>query len=176
LGAGLAIELVQAFRLDFPTILSPLTPLAGAVVGAALVWGLSSLRLRLPPRPALVAGALALGALLAWPASGYLERHAQSKVFATGVTTWMAQQPDDDKPVYSAPLVLGPLAGDRLQRELVPLPRATDCAALRAQARRGYVLLYIGPPDDRGVAALRRCMRRPASFSDAAFRVWAPGR
>ncbi len=128
-----------------------------------------------PPRPALVAGALALGALLAWPASGYLERHAQSKVFATGVTTWMAQQPDDDKPVYSAPLVLGPLAGDRLQRELVPIPRATDCAALRAQARRGYVLLYVGPPADRGVAALRRCMRRPPAFADAAFRVWAPG-
>ena len=116
LAAGLGIELVQAFRLGFPAMPSPLTPLAGAVaralaavVGRRCSRGAPASRPRLGARPALVAAALAVGALLAVPASGYLDAATpQRGVFASGLSGWMARQPDDARPVASAPLVVAP--------------------------------------------------------------------
>jgi hypothetical protein len=158
---------------------SPLTPLAGAVLGAGAAWAASRAAWRVPARlaqtPVLVAAALVLGALLAVPADGYLGRHAQQGVFASGVTGWLArQQAEDSLPVASAPLVVGPLAGDRLRHRLEPIPAGESCDAVRARARRGYVVLYVGPPGDADVTRLQRCMRRPPAHRDDAFRAWGP--
>ena len=180
LAAGLGIELVQVLRLGYPTVPSPLTPLAGAVLGAAVVavGTVLSQRVSIPARlgsPAtLVAAALVLGALLAVPAAGYTKRHADAGVFASGLVDWMSRQPDDSAPVYSAPGVVGPLAGDRLSRRLEPIPRGTGCAALRARARSGYVVLNVGAGSDANVRALARCLPRSPDYRDAFFRAWAP--
>lgn len=180
LAAGLGIELVQAFRIGHPAMPSPFTPLAGAVLGAAGVAAAGALsgRLRLPASlgtPALVAAAIGAGALLTVPASGYLEHHAARGGFTAGVSGWMARQPDDERPVAGAPIVVGPLAGDRLRRRLVPIPRRTNCTALRGRAREGYVVLYVGPATDPATRVLARCMRRPPSYRDSRFWAWAPG-
>ena len=178
--AGLVVELVQGFRLGFPAMPSPFTPLVGAALGALAVWAATRLsrRVRVPEwlgaRPALVAGALAAGALLALPAGGYLSRHAGRGVFASAVADWMARQPADARPVASAPVVLGPLSGDRLRRRLVPIPPRESCRDVRARARRGYVVLYVGPPPDDDVTRIRRCMGRPPAHRDDAFQAWAP--
>jgi hypothetical protein len=180
--AALGIELVQAFRLGWPAMPSPLTPIAGAAAGAVAGAAAHGLRRRRGPpalappvaRALLLAAGLALAALLAVPASGYVRRHAQAHVFASGLSGWMARRPDDDRSVWSAPIVVATLTGDRLARRLRPLPRATDCATLRARARSAYVVLYVGPPPDAAVIAVARCMPRPPDFRDDAFQAWAP--
>ena len=180
LATGLAIELVQGFRLDFPEMPSPLTPLVGAAAGALAVWAADAVarRARIPAglfaKPALVAAALAVGAMLAVPASGFVGRHAKRQVFASELTGWMARQPDDSRRVASAPVVIGPLAGDRLRRRLVPIPAGVSCPAIRARGRSEYIVLYVGPPANADVTRLRRCIERPPDHRDNAFQAWAP--
>jgi hypothetical protein len=183
LAAAAAIGLVQAFRLGFPAMPSALTPVAGAAVGAAVAFGEHVLGSRRPHvalgrlgRPVALACALALGALLAWPASGYVERFASTGAFASAVSRWLAGRGDSDRPVSSAPIVVGTATGDRLERPLSPIPEATGCVAMRRRARDGYVLLYVGPPADRKVLALARCLApREPDYEDREFRAWAPG-
>jgi hypothetical protein len=180
LAAAAGIALVQAFRLGFPAMPSAWTPIAGAVAGVALAAAAHALRTRRSPlagtrlRPALLASALGLGALLAVPASGYVKRHAESRVLASGVSRWIAARPDDRRPVASAPIVIATLAGDRLRHRLRPIPVRTTCAGMRARARAGYVVLYVAAPAAPDVVALGRCIGRPPSYSDRQFRAWAP--
>jgi hypothetical protein len=181
LAAGIAIEVVQAFRLGWPAMPSPWTPFLGAAAGAAVAAGLHALRLRRTRgpsaaalRPALLATAVAFGALLAVPASGYVRRHAESEVFAHGLSGWMARRPDDSHTVWSSPVVVATLTGDRLRRRLRPIPRGDDCADVRAHARRDYVVIYVGPLPEPVLPDLSRCIRRPPSYADGAFRAWAP--
>jgi hypothetical protein len=136
-------------------------------------------RRRAPPaagigRPALIVAALGIGALLAVPASGYVARHAKSRVFASGLSRWIAARGDDARPVASAPIVVATLAGDRLRRRLRPIPERTTCAGIRARARTGYVVLYVGATPSARSTALARCISRPPSYSDDLFRAWAP--
>ncbi len=180
LAAGLAIELVQAFRLDFPEMPSPLTPLAGAAAGAAAIRGRRRISRRVDtpawrvPPPALVAAVLVAGALLAMPASGYVARHAAAGSSAAGLVEWMARQPADSAGVVGAPGVIGPLAGDRLRRRLEPIPPGTGCRTLRALRRTRYVVLSPGGGADADVRSLVRCLSRP-DYRDAVFEAWAPG-
>jgi hypothetical protein len=184
LAAATVIELIQGFRLGFPAMPSVATPLVGAAGGALLVGAAGALgsrrrvAARRLPRPvaraAPAAAAIALGALLAVPASGYLRRHAEAKVFASGVSGWMARRPDDSRPVASAPIVVGTLAGDRLRRRLEPIPRNAGCADVRARAEEGYVVLYVGAPRNDKVRSLDFCLGRPPSFRDDLFHAWAP--
>jgi hypothetical protein len=122
----------------------------------------------------LLAGALVLGALLALPANGYMRRHARSDVFAHGLSGWMAGRAEDSRPVWSAPLVLATLTGDHLRRRLRPIPPGDGCPEVRARARTGYVVIYVGPPPDAAVVALSRCIARAPDYSDDAWRAWAP--
>jgi hypothetical protein len=180
LAAAIGIELAQTFRLGFPAMPSAWTPIAGAVAGVAVAGATHALRGRGSPiggrraRPALFAAALGVGALLAVPASGYVHRHAQSRVLASGLSRWMAARPDDGRPVASAPVVIATLAGDRLRHRLRPIPERTSCADMRARARAGYVVLYVAAPPSPEVVALGGCIRRPPSYSDLQFRAWAP--
>jgi hypothetical protein len=118
--------------------------------------------------------AVAFGALLAVPASGYLRRHAESRIFAHGVSGWMAHRREDSRPVWSTPLVVATLTGDHLRRRLRPIPGGEGCAEVRAHARRGYVVVYVGPLPQPAGPRLANCIPRPPSYADDAFRAWAP--
>lgn len=179
--AGIAIELVQTFRLGWPAMPAATTPLAGAVAGAAvaaLLHVARGWRIPRPPpaaiRPGLLVAAVALGALLAVPASGYVRRHARSEVFAHGLSGWMAGRPDDSRTVWSTPVTVATLTGDHVRRRLRPIPTDEGCAALRAHARRDYVVVFVGPLPAPVRPNLSRCIRRAPSYADDAFRAWAP--
>jgi hypothetical protein len=182
LAAAGTINLVQAFRLGFPPMPSALTALAGAALGAVVAGVEHYLGPRRPRlslgrwvRPALVAGALGVGALLALPASGYVGRHVSTHAFASGLSGWLNARPDDGRPVSSAPIVVGPLTGDRLRRPLRPIPLGAGCAEMRRRARDGYVVLYVSPPADPGILALARCLApRAPDYADRQFKAWAP--
>jgi hypothetical protein len=118
--------------------------------------------------------AVAFGALLAVPAGGYLRRHADSRIFAHGVSHWMAHRREDSRPVWSTPLVVATLTGDQLRRRLRPIPGGEGCAEVRAHARRGYVVVYVGPLPQPAGPRLANCIPRPPSYADDAFRAWAP--
>lgn len=178
--AGIVVELVQSFRLGWPAMPSAGVPLAGAAVGAAVAALVHVLRgpwLRRPGnalRPALLVLALVAGALLAIPAGGYMRRQSESQVFAHGVSGWMARRPDDSRPVWSTPVVVATLTGDRLRRRLRPITRGAACADVRRHARRGYVVIYVGPLPQPAGPRLAGCVPRPPSYADDAFRAWAP--
>jgi hypothetical protein len=181
LAAAAAIGVVQAFRLGYPTMPSPVTPLAGALVGAVAAFAEHALGSRRPAiglgrfaRPAAVAGALGVGALLAWPAAGYVERHAETGVFASGVSAWFDGRPDDGRPVASAPIVVGPTTGDRVRRELRPIAEDEGCSDMLRRRRAGYVLLYVSAPADPGILTLAQCFTDPPAYEDRQFKVWAP--
>jgi hypothetical protein len=171
LAAGAVIGLVQSLRLGFPAAPSALVPLAGAVVGAA-----GALFVRGLPESRLAGWALviAAGALLAWPASGYQRRNADTDAFGAGVSRFVDSR-GGDRPVWSAPLVVGTLTGDRLQRRLRPIPQDETCAGLRARARSGWIVLWAPGVSSPDVRALERCMApRPPDYSDHEFRAWRP--
>src|SRR4051794_3245544 len=96
LAAVTIVNLVQVFDLGFPLAPSALTPIVGALAGGVL-----AVLLRLAPRmplrpPAVASAALAalIGALLALPASGFVNRHADTHpVFTESVTRWLAADP-----------------------------------------------------------------------------------
>ncbi|MFL5780527.1 MAG: hypothetical protein ACJ760_04370 [Thermoleophilaceae bacterium] len=180
LAAGIVIQLVQSFRLGWPAMPSALTPLAGAAAGVALAATVHVATGRATPRPAgglrhaLVAAALVFGALLAVPAGGYLRRQAESRIFAHGVSGWLAHRREDSRPVWSTPLVVATLAGDHLSRRMRLITRGEGCAEVRAHARRGYVVVYVARLPQPAGPRLANCLPRPPSFADDAFRAWAP--
>ncbi|HEY0410925.1 MAG TPA: hypothetical protein VGE42_11730, partial [Candidatus Dormibacteraeota bacterium] len=175
------IGAVQAFRLGYPAMPSPVTPLAGALAGGAVALAAWALRTRLPDAPGLrsapvgVLAAVAVGALLAIPANGYVRRHADTGAFASRLSGWLDRQPADGRPVSSAPIVVGPLAGDRLKRRLAPIPANETCSELRGRARAGYVVLYVSALPSPDVLALARCLApRAPDYVDRQFRAWGP--
>lgn len=181
LAVGIAIEVVQTFRLGWPAVPSAATPLAGALAGAVLAAVLTvatrrRARDRAPAalRFALVAGALAAGALLAATANGYLRRHVESRIFANRVTGWMAHRPEDSRPVWSEPILLATLTSDHLRRRLRPIPHGEDCADVRRHARRGYVMIFIGPLPQAVGPRLSHCIARPPAYADDAYLIWTP--
>jgi hypothetical protein len=171
LAAGAAIGLVQSLRLGFPAAPSALVPLAGAVVGAV-----AAVLVRRLPDSRLAGWALVIagGALLAWPASGYERRNADTGAFGAGVSRFVEAQ-GGDRDVWSAPLVVGTLTGDRLQRRLRPIPEDETCAGLRARARTGWIVLWAPGASSPDIRALANCMApRPPDYSDHEFRAWRP--
>jgi hypothetical protein len=110
--AGL-VSAVQSFRIGFPAAPSPTTPLAGAIAGALGALALPRLLRAVPAwsPPAFAGAAYALlallaGAALALPASGYVRRHAEAKLFDGGLAGWFDSQSawrDGEQPVAIAP-------------------------------------------------------------------------
>jgi hypothetical protein len=146
-GAGIVLSgalvwgVVRDADVGFPITPSATTLVAGAVVGALVAWLAGWLLVRVP----FVLAALVVALLLAIPASGYLERHAEaSRSFDPDVSRFMAAQPGfghDHRPVGMAPSLGGPLAGDRLTHRLTLLRGDAPCAQVRRVASRGYVVL-----------------------------------
>jgi hypothetical protein len=88
------------------------------------------------------------GALLALPASGFVERHARTSSLGTAqVTHWLSREPSfsgGDDPVSSTPALIGPLAGDDLEHELDGFSRGEPCERVAERAREGWVVVFGG--------------------------------
>ena len=175
LGAAAAIGLKQTFDLGFPSVPAVGTPLAGIVAGlaavAVLAWWVPRLRLPAWLGPAAgAAAALALGALGAVAADGFVQRHGETGTRESPVAAWFAGQPrwrDRSDPVSSTWSLVGTLAGDRLQHPLVLVGALDGCARLS----RGDWLVV-----DRAEARERNapgCGVRPG-FADLNYEAYAP--
>jgi hypothetical protein len=175
LGAAAAIGVKQTFDLGFPSVPAVGTPVAGLLAGlaavAVLAWGAP--RLRLPAWLGPAAGAtaaLALGALGAVAADGFVQRHGETGTRESPLAAWFAAEPrwrERADPVSSTWSLVGTLAGDRLQHPLV-LVGALDACARRS---RGDWLVV-----DRAEARARHapgCGVRPG-FSDLNYEAYAP--
>ena len=178
LAAATVVNLVQTLRLDYPIAPSLLTPLIGAAVGAAA--GL--LPLRLPRfRAAIVAAAVvALGALLAIPASGFMKRHGDTRsVLVSIVVGELAADPSfagGSSPVATTPAFIGPLAGDHLDHRLEAIPTGPQpCPGVARRARSQWLVIYGGPLGGVAPARVKGCLPPPA-FDDGPFAVYRPPR
>jgi len=182
LAAALGWSLAENLERGFPEVPSPLTPLTGALAGALAALALTRLR-RPPPQPSPLGTALLAalaGLALAPAASGYVERHAGIREnFDHPVVDWMVSSGalDGDEPVAMSPVMIGPLAGDRLRHRLELIPAGEPCARTEARARRGWVVLAdsaFGVSVSRGAG--RGCFgsQRPR-FEDGQFRIYGSG-
>jgi hypothetical protein len=176
LGAAVVVNLVQTFRLHFPVAPSALTPLLGALGGAAVAAVLRPRRLPIPERAVAVLVAAA-AALLAIPASGFVERHAATHpALVSGVVGSMAGDPqfrEGDSPVATTPAYIGPLAGDHLQHRLEAIPASTTCAQAAIRARSQWLVIWGGRFGGVAPAAVRPCLGRPA-FHSGSIAVYRP--
>jgi hypothetical protein len=124
---------------------------------------------------ALPLAALAAGGLLAVAADGFVRRHAEKRVFASELSAWFADRPDDGRPVASAPVTIAPLTGDRMRRRLRPIGPSASCAEVRAHERAGYVVLYRGGATVGAArSGIGRCIARPPAYTDEIFAAWTP--
>ena len=175
LGAAAVIGLWQTFDLGFPSAPAVGTPLAGLVVGAVaaavLIW--AAPRVRMGSWLAPVAGAaaaLALGALGAVAAHGFVKRHGETGTRESPLAAWFADQPswrDDSVRVSSTWSLVGTLSGDRLQHPLALVDALDACA----EHRRGDWLVV-----DRAEARARHApgCRVAPGFSDLNYQAYAP--
>jgi hypothetical protein len=164
LSAGAALAAVQTFRLGFPEVPSPSTPLAGAAVGA-LAFAAASRLLRPRPAPgwagaaATALAALVAAGLLSATASGFVERHARVGLFDGGLLDFFAEGPPaaDSAPVAMGPIMTGLIAGDDLERELALLPPRAPCPRLVRDTRGEWVAVLKSPFRVLGPSAARGC-------------------
>ncbi len=180
LALGCLWSVRSAQGLSVLAIPSTATLLVGAGLGAVLAAGWRRLTahpavdLRHPPaawaartaRTAWAAAGLGAVVLVVGAGHGFARRQAGAPWLASaGVVTWAANQPawqDDGFPVAFAPQLLAPLAGERLQHDIALIPAAEDCAAVRARAARGWVVVGTFPFADR-----REPFSAPGCLQDA---------
>jgi hypothetical protein len=200
LAAALLWNVAEDASLDFPLVPSAATLLTGAAGGAAAAVALSlagprvavslgRLRVFRAPRhlPALAAAlaTAAAAALLALPASGYVERHGTvGAALDAGLVRWFSDRPrfdESEEPVSMVRLASALLAGDRLSRPVELVPRDESCGEIRA---RGWVVLTetVRSPvrDRRGElfpppGPTERCrFREKPAFRQPPFAVYEP--
>ena len=182
LAGTIVLNLVQTFDLGFPIVPKAVTPLAGAVAGAIVAVAAGAV-----PRPSLrvlrrlaVPAVVMVAALLAIPASDYVERHgAVTKLLTSPTVHWLATQPDyrdGDQRVAISPAPIGPLAGSDLAHGVDVFHQGDPCAEIAARARTQWLVVYGGPLGGEVPADVRGCLggRRPA-FDNRLFAVYRPG-
>lgn len=139
------VSLVRDGAIGFPFVPSWKTLALPAVLGAgaALLVGRRWL-----PAAAWVAPLLAVlaGLGLAGFAPGYVERHARTFGYPGYVALYGAlrAQPgynEDSRPVGMGPYTFAPVGGDRLRHEVSLVAQTEPCAAVRARARRGWLIV-----------------------------------
>jgi hypothetical protein len=178
--AGAAVlGLMQSLDLGFPIAPSGFTPLAGALAGAAFAVAAGALAASAPrsgrARLALPALAVCATALLALPATGYVERHGRTDSLpAAKLARWLApdaRYEQRDHPVLMTPTYAGPLAGDELEHELAALERDEPCARLG----ESWLIVYRAPLAGALPADVARCAPgvQPA-YGSGEFDVYGP--
>ena len=135
------------------------------------------------PVRAILAAALA-GALLAAPASGWVQRHgAVARTQDAELVRWFVATGHlgDSAPLAFTRIRYAPLAGDRVERRLDLIPEREPCATARARGwvvfGAAFTLPVRGRPRERfpQIAPVERCRfpDRPA-YKSMLFRVYAP--
>ena len=188
LGGAAAVNLWRTFALGFPSVPRPTTVALGAIAGAVAAWAFTALEpqtARLSPSlprigSALAAAPLAVaaGALLAVPASGFVRRHADTNGFDASVVHWFARSPafrDHGHPIAMAPLTLSLLAGDRLQHPLLLVHPTERCGPLWARVDGGWIVQQRQLPIAPRNALVRCVVGRRSAFAGGPFRVYGPG-
>lgn len=178
----LAASLVWSFKTYLDASYLPAEGLLiGASAAAALVvLGASMLAVRARAARLIgVAGALALALVLGVGGRHYAERHARAGDFDSGVVGWFTGQPawrSGDAPIAFSPVVIAPLAGNRLDHPLSLVRPGESCASVRARAARGWVVVRDADRKLFGALAAERCLAaaRPV-FDDGLHRVYGSG-
>ena len=187
LATALVVNLAQVFGRGFPVSPSPVTPLAGGVLGALAALAVSALPARPPLRRprvrlAVAAGAVVVaGVVLALPAGGYVARHADTGgVLSSGASGWLADRPGyaaGSRPVAGAGSLIGVAAGDRLRHPLVPVPPGESCERLAARTRAGWLVVFGAPVSGARPVNAGRCRGiGPPAYEGGAFAVFGPRR
>jgi hypothetical protein len=164
----------------YPSVPSGLVPILGAAVGAGLGLALHAARRLLPGgRFAVAAAAVALGALLALPASGFLGRHADThSVPVWPIERYLASQPgfrSGAEPLAITPAYVGPLAGDRLRHRLEAIGSLEPCARVLSRAERQWVVLFGGSIGGPGPLHASSCLNgRAPAFRSGPAAVYKP--
>jgi hypothetical protein len=175
LAAGTAVNLVQTVRLGFPSAPTAWTPIAGAVVGAAI--GALLPMPRRVPRIAIAGAAVVAAGLLAIPAGGFVRRHGEARsALVAPAVTWLASQPSferGDAPVATTPAFIGALAGDRLQHRLEAIPPDATCTQVSDRAKREWLVIYGGTLGGAAPEPVKRCLTAPA-FDDGPIAIYRP--
>lgn len=196
LAIAAAWNLLAAARLGFPFLPGLGTLVVGAMVGAigapllfrARRPSARERRARRGARPRRVRAALAAalaGALLAAPASGWVQRHGTvARTQDAELVRWFAASghlDDHEDPLAFTRVRYAPLAGDRLRRSLDLIPERESCASAR---RRGWVVfgaeLTLPVRGNQGerfpeIAPVERCRYRDRpAYQSALFRVYEP--
>jgi hypothetical protein len=164
---GLALGVIQTADLGFPSVPGPSTPVAGALAGAAAAALATYVAPRLPDagraagRAAVPAAAVLLGPVMALASDGYVRRHAETaRLFGTDMVRWLGDQPgfDDGRTVTGVPILLAPLAGDRLQNRFEWIDRSGSCAWTR-RAEEGWAVVLEGSAERIEPASAAHCLR-----------------
>jgi hypothetical protein len=164
---GLALGVVQTADLGFPSVPGPSTPLAGALAGAAAAALATYIAPRLPDagrvagRAAVPAAAVLLGLVMALASDGYVRRHADTaRLFGTDMVRWFTDQPafDDGRTITGVPILLAPLAGDRLQNRFEWIDRSGSCGWARP-VERGWAVVLEGSAERIEPTSAARCLR-----------------
>ncbi len=175
-------NLAQLFTGTFPT--APRHIVTGALVGLAIGTVIAAAlrdRIRLPGRLVGAAMAAALACLLAIPAADWVSHHGSKHPanFDAGLARFLSAREDfreGTEKVWMAPLLAGPLAGDRLQHELGLIPARMPCREVARLREGGWVIIY---DDENWVEAngysVGGCLQQepPLTVIDG-FRIYNP--
>jgi hypothetical protein len=190
--AALAGALIWGLRSDQQhTFFLPFTSWLGAGVVVGAVAAAVAREIRLPRFARGAAGAtLAVAALVALSigSSGFLARHGLvATEWDAAAAAFLSSRPgfgSAHEPVATAPVAIGPEAGDHLTHRISLIGENEACSSVRARAARGWVVVRLVTPlpipghpglvfPPRGsaqpcLAALR------AQFDDGAYRIYGP--
>lgn len=138
----------------------------------------------------VVGATFAVAALVALSigSSGFLARHALvATEWDAGAAAFLSSRAgfgSGHEPVASAPVAIGPEAGDRLSHRISLIGESEACSSVRARAARGWVVVRLVTPlpipghpglvfPPRGSAQTCLAPLR-AQFDDGAYRVYGP--
>ncbi len=180
---GLLINLAAATKY-VPTSIELPTPsyaAGGLVVGLAGVLAAGLATRRRPNRLILEGAALLACAVLALAlasgSDGFLARSVAHAGFA-GPIDWFDAQPayiHGSAPIAMADLSMATFAGDRYQHPLELIPPDASCAAVRARAEHGWVVVVTTPfPDFRQFTAAQCLASQRPLQTDEEFTVYGP--
>jgi hypothetical protein len=138
------------------------------------------------------AAVVAVAAVLAAAADGYVARHAETRgTLDWPVSQWFAERSSfrtGHETIVALPIAMAPLAGDRLRHRVELMPPDLSCRRLVARARRGWVVVgatpvgpeyrELFPSQSRALIHAAACLRheRPVFVSLNGFAVFGPRR
>jgi hypothetical protein len=143
LAGSIVWSLARDATFGYPYYPGAGTVLAGAVAGVA-----AAAVIRRVPRLSLALGLPAAAVALGLAAPGWLGRVGNVANQSTaGLERWFDARPgfaDGHEPVAMAPVVDGPLAGDRVTHDVRLIPSDEPCAAVLERMRKGWLVVRFG--------------------------------